>query len=421
MTRRSFLSFLASLPFAGALFSGCRAAPSLPRLRILHMTDLHYIAPSLTDNGALFTEVIEQADGKMMLHSEQMAEAFVWQTLREKPDLVILSGDLTFNGARASHEALAQKLRRITEAGIPVYVMPGNHDLLCAWAARYEGGGYERVASVTPDEFAAIYEPFGYGQALARDEASSSYTAEPVPGLRLLFLDCNAPRAQGRLTEETLRFAERQLRAASRDGVKVLAVSHQPILPHNSLFGDSFGMGSCAPLRELYDKERVFCNLSGHMHLQHTARSEAGLTEIVCGALSVSPNQFGLLTLEHGRASYRTSILDMAGWAAESGALAADPSLADFETLSADFFRQTALRQTREELKKSGLSAEDIKTLTDFYADMNRLYFSGRMDRMVWDDELFRRWQETDAFTSIYLQSIRDEAQIDHTAVDFVF
>lgn len=173
MTRRSFCRTLAALPLAGALFSGCSPAP-LPRLRILHVTDLHYIAPNLTDHGPCFAQLTEQADGKVMRYSEELAEAFVAQALDEKPDLVIFSGDLTFNGAQASHKALAQKLSRLPAAGVPVFVLPGNHDLQNAWAARYAGDGYEPVASVTPAEFAALYAPLGYGQALARDEASLS-------------------------------------------------------------------------------------------------------------------------------------------------------------------------------------------------------------------------------------------------------
>ncbi len=86
-------------------------------------TDLHYIAPTLTDNGALFTDLIEQGDGKVMAYSDALIEAFVAQVIAEKPDALILSGDLTFNGARESHEALSFGLRA-SATGIPVFVLP---------------------------------------------------------------------------------------------------------------------------------------------------------------------------------------------------------------------------------------------------------------------------------------------------------
>ena len=120
-----------------------------PRAVLFTATDLHYIAPTLTDNGALFTDLIERGDGKAMAYSDALIEAFVAQVIAEKPDALILSGDLTFNGARESHEALSLRLARVRDAGIPVFVLPGNHDLNSSSAARFEGDGYTRVDGVT--------------------------------------------------------------------------------------------------------------------------------------------------------------------------------------------------------------------------------------------------------------------------------
>ena len=137
-----------------------------PRAVLFTATDLHYIAPTLTDNGALFTDLIEQSDGKVMAYSDALIEAFVAQVIAEKPDALILSGDLTFNGARESHEALSLRLARVRDAGIPVFVLPGNHDLNSSSAARFEGDGYTRVDGVTAGEFAVLYHAFGFDRAL---------------------------------------------------------------------------------------------------------------------------------------------------------------------------------------------------------------------------------------------------------------
>jgi 3',5'-cyclic AMP phosphodiesterase CpdA len=76
--------------------------------------------------------------------------------LREKPDVLILPGDLTFNGARESHAALIEKLQRISDAGVRVLVLPGNHDLNNPMAARFHGDSFDRVESVTAEEFAEM-------------------------------------------------------------------------------------------------------------------------------------------------------------------------------------------------------------------------------------------------------------------------
>lgn len=90
-------------------------------LTLFVATDLHYLAPELTDNGSTFEQMIARGDGKVMAYSEEIANAFVAQVISRHPDALILSGDLTFNGERTSHEALADKLSRVTAAGIPCW------------------------------------------------------------------------------------------------------------------------------------------------------------------------------------------------------------------------------------------------------------------------------------------------------------
>ena len=71
---------------------------------LLVATDLHYLAPELTDHGPCFERSITHGDGKVMAYSEELVEAFVTQVIDRHPDALILSGDLSFNGARKSHE-----------------------------------------------------------------------------------------------------------------------------------------------------------------------------------------------------------------------------------------------------------------------------------------------------------------------------
>ena len=63
---------------------------------VMVTTDLHYLAPELTDHGACFQKVIQNADGKMTGYAEDILEAFIQQTILKAPDALILSGDLIF-------------------------------------------------------------------------------------------------------------------------------------------------------------------------------------------------------------------------------------------------------------------------------------------------------------------------------------
>lgn len=389
--------------------------PELEPIILDLATDLHVLAPELTDHGAYFQQVVANADGKMTAYSEELLEAFVHQVIREAPEALILSGDLTFNGEAASHRHLAAALGRIEEAGIPVFVLPGNHDLDNPMAAEFAGEGWRPVESVTAGEFAEIYRDFGYGEALARDDASLSYAVELAPHLRLLLVDANAAEAPGAVSAETLAWVERQLQDAAEHSTWVVTVSHQNLLAHNRLFTEGYVMRNAAKLLALYERYPVISNLSGHIHLQHTAESAGGLKEIVTSSLAVSPHQYGMLRLEGTAADYRTVPVNVADWAREQGCQ--NSALLDFPETSRQFFRDSGYRQAMEVVR----GAPNAADLAGFFAEVNAAYFAGRMDAAPWDDALFDDWQEWDGFLSQYLASIQDSGFENQTMCNFPF
>lgn len=251
----------------------------------------------------------------------------------------------------------------------------------------------------TPSYSYAPLEPAAL--LIARDSASLSYVAELTPELRILMLDVNTADAPGALAEETLQWAERQLQAAARQGIRVLAVSHQNLLAHNSLFSYGFVMGNNEALLELYEKYGVICNLSGHMHVQHIARSAEGLPEIAASSLPVAPNQYGVLTLNGTSAEYR-----------------AVPMEGEFSAYAASFLWDASFRRAAEELDGDAAGAENMKR---FFADVNSAYISGRMDESLWDDGVFQSWKDRQAFLYVYLQSICNDSFQNHTAYAFSF
>lgn len=380
-------------------------------LTLIVATDLHYLAPELTDHGPFFEQLISHSDGKAMAYSEELVEAFVAQVISRQPDALILSGDLTFNGERASHEALARKLARVTAAGIPVLVIPGNHDLNSRSAVCFAGEGYERVDGVTAADFSALYGAFGYDAALSRDRASLSYIAEPVQGLRMLMVDVNGVSSQGKVEARTLAWVEEQLAQAKRDGCRVVAVSHQNLIDHSSMISAGFTIANAGALLARYADAPVLCNLSGHIHMQHMGRSGSGLWDIATSSLAVSPNQYGVLTLTEGGLTYRTETVDVSAWAAAQGL--DDPNLLDFEAYSAAFFGSTARQQAL-----AAVSQDDTpEQLADYFAALNAAYFAGRMDGFAQDAQLAERWQQQPAFLARYIESIVQEPPRNHCAL----
>ncbi len=61
-------------------------------------TDIHYLARSLTDGGSRFQYMVEHGDGKIVTYIDQITDAFLEEVFIQKPDILILSGDLTLDG-----------------------------------------------------------------------------------------------------------------------------------------------------------------------------------------------------------------------------------------------------------------------------------------------------------------------------------
>lgn len=406
---RMLLPLLALLALA---VPAARAEHSSP-CTLLIASDLHYLSPALTDHGEYFTRMLENSDGKVTAYVDELTDAFLLQVIARRPDALILPGDLSFNGARKSHEDLAAKLRSVREAGIPVFVIPGNHDLHSYMSASFEGDSFTRVPSLTSEEFAEIYREFGFDAALSRDPYSLSYTAEPVPGVRLLMLDTNTRHMEGAVAQNTFTWLEAELQRAQQDGAKVIAVSHQNLLAHSGLLSDGFVIANASLLRSLYERYGVSVNLSGHIHMQHTAASENGLPEIVTSSLAVSPCQYGVLELEGGAAQYHTETVDVAAWAGAAGKT--DVNLLHFRPYAAAFFAGTMLRRAAAQLG----SDPDASAMATWLAGLNAAYFSGRMDTIDSASEMAARWMQTDTFFGQYVQSILSEERRDHTRLSF--
>lgn len=289
-----------------------RTAPAYPDARFMVMTDIHLYDAALGTSGPAWEEYAAQ-DQKLLKESREILAAAVDAIRAEKPEFVLVPGDLTKDGELRGHEELAAVLAELRQEGIKTYVLPGNHDVNNPAALRFPPSGKaERVPNVGPEEFARIYRESGYGEALYRDPESLSYVAQPVPGLWLLAIDsakydygpdAREPESSGAVREETYAWIEARLAEAGRDGIAVLAAEHHPILEHadgmkqrhpDFIVDDNWRL---AGLLASYNVRVLF---SGHFHANSVVRHTWGkdapeglrgkhIVDIETGALSTWP------------------------------------------------------------------------------------------------------------------------------------
>ena len=376
-------------------------------------TDLHYISPELSNDSPHFRELVKRGDGKTSLFCEELTDAFLEEVCLMKPDALLLTGDLSFNGALESHRALAEKLRRVEAAGVPVLVLTGNHDVYCSSAARFEGESYTLVDSATTESFEEIYAEFGPDEALSRDPQSLSYCYALNDSTWILMLDANTARYSCALPPDTVSWVEQQLKTAAKQGCRVIAACHQNLLQH-SMFDYGYVLTQSGALLKLFQKYDVRVFLSGHLHMQHI-QERNGVTEIATSALCSYPCQYGVLRYESGVFRYHTQTVAVDAWAQRHGR--EEEELKDFTGYAASLFDERTLSQTVLLLAGRALSPGQQATMNVFACELNRCYFSGHMENyeaLDPDGSLRKLWSDTDSLYGYYLNSIQTDAGMNY-------
>ncbi|MBC1410961.1 metallophosphoesterase [Listeria welshimeri] len=399
-----FLKFVILLLISSSLF-GCSSASDKTEkitapiekdqdLSIIETTDVHYFAPSLTDNGAAFKQYVAAGDGKQLAYSDEITDAFLEDVEAKKTDVLIISGDLTNNGEKTSHEELAKKLAQVEKAGIQVFVVPGNHDINNPWARKFEKDKQLPTDTITPTDFSKIYGDFGYKDAISSDDFSLSYLAAPSSKVWLLMLDTaiyktnmqqGTPTTEGGLTTGTLDWVKECSALAEKNGAKLIPVMHHNLTNHSDVIQRGFTINYNQQVIDTLTAGNMEFSLSGHIHTQNirTAKSTDGkeITDIVTNALSVYPHKYGNITYsaKNKNFTYQSQKLDIESWAKEHGKT--DKNLLNFDQFDYDTFYNSGYDKAIMDLMTSDAyktySQSDKEKMADTMGLNNMYFFAG--------------------------------------------
>lgn len=382
------------------------------KLSIVFASDLHYLSPEMTDYGDYFMNLISKADGKVTHYTPEIIEAFVNQLLDMSVDALVLSGDLTLNGDEQSHQGLVKLLEPLIEAGIKVFVMPGNHDV-DGDAYYFEADGVKSLDALSSISFPELYKDLGYGDGYASESGSLSYTAKVSDDFWILMIDVNGNGVKGFVTGDTLAWIESQLQAAQQVGAMVIGVTHQNLFIHHPHFQLGYQILAAEKIAALYKTYGVKLHFSGHLHLQHIVEQD-GIADVVSSSLAVTPHQYGLLEIAtDALMTYQTQAVDVAGWAKKNGI--SDENLLDFSNYSKDFFNQSTEYKVSRFFETIHASADEIRLMKDFAIQVNQEYFAGVPLGVTSDNQGFLLWQEklSENFFKYYMENILEQPLID--------
>ena len=304
------------------LFAGGALAQT-PRFAVI--SDPHFYDSDLGTSGSAF-EAYLAGDRKMLRESEAILESAIANIKIQQPDFVIISGDLTKDGEQSSHLELADHLAEIEKSGIEVFVIPGNHDINNPHAVAFNGDQTVPVDHVAPEEFADIYGPFGYDQAIARDPNSLSYVAEPVDGVWLFGIDSckynnnlanGYPETSGAISELTMNWILDKLFEAKMRNKTVAGFMHHGVLEHytgQSIMYADYVVENWQTVSETLASAGLQLIFTGHYHANDITQSNApenNLSDVETGSLVTYPSPYRMVDLHgHNAAAVTTHYID---------------------------------------------------------------------------------------------------------------
>ncbi|MBE7380601.1 MAG: metallophosphoesterase [Leptolyngbya sp. SIO1E4] len=213
---------------------------------------------------------------------EHILQALEAQTL----DFLLLPGDLTQHGELENHQWLVNRLQALP---FPVYVVPGNHDIILR-------DGCDRTLSL--QDFPTCYGAFGY------DHKAPYYQQELLPGIHLIGLNSIAfdpegtQQSRGSVDETQLTWLSEQLEALR--GAWVMVMIHHNVLEHlpgqaQHPMGQRYILQNREALIQRLQAGGVNLLFTGHLHIQDIAQ-EGALWEITTGSLVSYPHPYRILT-----------------------------------------------------------------------------------------------------------------------------
>ena len=229
--------------------------PQDMNLRIAVMSDLHYLSPDMIADTEDFEHALN-SDRKLLKESSSVLHEMLERVRADKPDILLVSGDLTKDGEQECHAALAKQLQQLQQdvPGLKIYVINGNHDIRNYNAKNFNTADGKAVLATRtePEDFKRIYD-FVYSDptviatftpAEGNKAGGLSYVARPVEGLTVIAMDTcryssdntsigdDEHETSGAISADLEKWVIEQTAAAKARGDLVIGLEHHGLVPH---------------------------------------------------------------------------------------------------------------------------------------------------------------------------------------------
>lgn len=302
--KKTLSVFLAAL-MAISCFALCAgAADEKPgnALKVAFASDIHTNgAETISDingdgmygNKGMFASLNDESYGVM--------DSFVREAVENGAQYILIAGDLTNKGTAEQHKKFAAHLEKLQqENGVPVFVVPGNHD-------------YYSMAQEGVEFFRETYYNLGFAQSYAQDKNTCSYAVDLDDNYTLLCIDSNLPgKTRDGITDELYSWIFEQAAAAKQRGKNVIAMMHHPIMSHFPMheFLTAFVVENWRSVCSKFADAGIKYVFTGHKHVSDIAMRTSAkgneIYDISAPSLLVYPVEYRLVTFSGEKVEVRT-------------------------------------------------------------------------------------------------------------------
>ena len=302
--KKALSVFLAAL-MAVSCFALCAGAVDSAKkapLKVAVASDIHTIeADKINDingdgmygNKGMFASLNDESYG--------VVDSFMLEAIQNGAKYILITGDLTNKGTAEQHKKLAAYLDSFQKKhGVPIYVIPGNHD-------------YYEMAGEGVEFFRETYYNMGFAQSYVQDKNTCSYAVDLDDEYTLIAIDSNLPgKTRDGMTDELYSWIFEQASAAQARGKKVIAMMHHPIMSHFPLHEllTAFVVENWREVSSKFADAGIKYVFTGHKHVGDIAMRTSALGnevyDLSAPSLLVYPIEYRLVSFSDEKVQVET-------------------------------------------------------------------------------------------------------------------
>ena len=256
-------------------------------ITIAHLSDIHH---NPDENSQISTLLRE----KGLLVEKLLGQCL--ETLKQrKPDIVLITGDMTHEGTSSHYRYLRDALSSALP-GTPVLCAMGNHDV--------RGAFREGFLGLAPSD-RPYYASASVKRAVCAQLPCTAETAL-IQSLSTLMDSAFEKGLEGVLTKEAMDFLENAMEAAGKSGPGSSAGPETILLMHHPILKAAGPMGLTADSRllRLLESGRIAAMFNGHVHGSYTG-TVCGVPQFTADSLKTGCDYCGHFLAYNDRAGYQ--------------------------------------------------------------------------------------------------------------------